>query len=307
MYAKYTEVLGDLMKNSQTSELLSKALSTYPLYESKVPESIDLIPNRSELNQRLLNAYKYREIGFETVGRFLDELEMTMCEIMPRYNELYKTIEIMAGLENPFDNVDIVETFEEDKTGTGTNTDKITKSATDTRTTTGTTEAESTTESDATASTETSSSDSTNTSSTVSNKTKNVHSDTPQSQLNITANNIDSVQYADSVAWNNSDSTDSAQTTGSSSSTVESTNINTTEGSAKTTINETNTSDAQESSDLTAQRTTTEKNSTRITRKGNHGVNTYAHDMIEFRTSIIDVTNQIINDERISELFMRVF
>jgi hypothetical protein len=36
-------------------------------------------------------------------------------------------------------------------------------------------------------------------------------------------------------------------------------------------------------------------------------VNTYAHDMNEFRTSIIDVVDQIVNDSRIRELFMLVY
>ena len=43
------------------------------------------------------------------------------------------------------------------------------------------------------------------------------------------------------------------------------------------------------------------------TKIGNQGVNTYAHDMNEFRTSIIDVVNEIINDKRINDLFMLVW
>lgn len=319
MYARYTEYLADLMKNPQTSELLNKALSTYPLYTPQAAESIDLIPNREQLNNRLLKAYKYREIGFETVGRFLDELETTMCEIMPYYNELYKTVEIMAGLDNPFDNVDIIETFDESKNGSGTNTNKLTKSGTDTTdtsgesNTTGTDTTDTSSESLSGSETSTTSNDSSTTNATVSNLTKNVHSDTPQNSIGITANNIDSVQYADSVSWNKSDNTDNATTTGSSSSNVstdtESSAESKTTGShsADTTTSEKSERTTSESSDLDGKHTTTEQTQHTYTKKGNQGVNTYAHDMIEFRTSIIDVTNQIINDERISELFMRVF
>ena len=42
-----------------------------------------------------------------------------------------------------------------------------------------------------------------------------------------------------------------------------------------------------------------------LTRKGNQGVNTYAHDMIEFRQSIIDVDRQIIDD--LNDLFLMVY
>lgn len=42
-----------------------------------------------------------------------------------------------------------------------------------------------------------------------------------------------------------------------------------------------------------------------LTRKGNQGVNTYAHDIIEFRKSIIDVDMMIINN--LQDLFLGVY
>ena len=44
-----------------------------------------------------------------------------------------------------------------------------------------------------------------------------------------------------------------------------------------------------------------------MNKKGNQGVNTYAHDLLEFRELFINIEQQIIKDERISELFMRVY
>ena len=263
--ARYTVVLKTLMDNEKSMQELSTALSTYPLYE---PETNILnIPERSELNQRLLNAYKYREIGFETVGRFLDELEITMKAIMPYYNEMFKTVEVMAGLDNPFDNVDVTETYSETTTGSATGT--------------GTSSGTSTTGNTTTAN------DSSSTNSTVSNSTKNVHADTPADLLEITNKNIDSVNYADSAAWTKSDNTDAATTTGTSSSTSDSSSTQSAQSSNTTT------------STGTVEHT--------FNKKGNQGVNTYAHDMIEFRQSIIDVADQIINDRRIAELFMNVY
>ena len=66
MYARYTEFLRDLMRDEHTSKALDAALSTYPLYQGK--NTYDQIPTREELNRKLLNHYKYREIGFE-IGR----------------------------------------------------------------------------------------------------------------------------------------------------------------------------------------------------------------------------------------------
>lgn len=282
MFARYTVVLKDLMDNPQSMELLNTALSTYPLYKQK-SEIETIIPERSELNKRLLNHYKYREIGFETVGRFIDELQITMCEIMPYYNEMYKTVEIMAGLENPFDNVDFTETYEE--TRTGTERTAAQRSLNDEGSSSATNKSKNTTNSK----------DSSETNSNVEIVSKNVHSGTPQNELSIAAKNIDSVPYADDATWNKSENSDSAETSGESEST------------SNTDSTQTATSQNLSEMDESGERTSNDTVEHTFKKKGNQGVNTYAHDMIEFRTSIIDITNKIINDDRISELFMRVF
>lgn len=239
--AKYTVVLKTLLDNQEANAKIVDALSRYPLY---VPEKhYDLVPTREELNRRLLNAYKYREIGFETVGRFLDELEITMSNIMPYYNELFKTVVTMAELPSPFDNVDVVEKFTQTSTGTAKASSSATSSA----------------ESDAS----------------VEGAEKHVHSETPQNKLSITAKDIDKVNYADDATWNKSGSSTHG--------------TNTEKGSTS----------AENESSSTVEHT--------FTKVGNQGVNTYAHDMNEFRTSIIDVVDQIINDKRINELFMLVY
>lgn len=255
--AKYTVVLHTLMTDQQLKEQLDLALSTYPLY--KAEKVYDLIPTREQLNDRLLNHYKYREIGFETIGRFLDELKITMSEIMPRYNELFKTVETMANLPSPFDNVDVVETFSEERktnsttdSSTGTET---TSTAVDTTTTTGT----------------------------ASSHNKHVNSKTPQEGISIPAEGIDSVNYADEAQWNKDTSTTGGTSSSDGSTTAFSDSQSNTTNEGSETVEHT------------------------YTKKGNQGVNTYAHDMNEFRTSIIDVVDQIVNDPRIRELFMLVY
>lgn len=245
IYAKYTVVLKNLLDDPAAKAAIDKALSAYPLY--KPEKAYDLIPDREEINQRLLNHYKYREIGFETVGRFLDEMQITMGEIMPRYNELFKTVVTMADLPSPFDNVDVVETFEEERTE---------NSSSETATT---------------------ANDTTTTNNQVNSDNKHVQSQTPQGNINIPAKNIDSVPYADQVDWGKDNSSSNGSSTSSGETSAAGTNDSF--GTTKHTF----------------------------TKKGNQGVNTYAHDMLEFRTQIIDVVDQIVNDPRINELFMLVF
>ena len=293
--SKYAPELRDLIRNEQTKALLDKALSHYPLYvpAANLGELASLIPTREELNKKLLNHYKYREIGFETVGRFLDELEISMDEIMPHYNQLYKSIETMVTIEDPFGNVDIIETYTEQRKDTTTTSGTINEATSSTGTTneatssTGTTNAASS--NTGTNTSKIVSSDNTETTSQVSSNTKTVKSDTPQDDLDIS--DIDSVTYASEAVWNR----DTANNTGTSKGTAESDTTTTTEtsGTADTTT--------AGQSELTGELSHT------FTKKGNQGVNTYAHDMNELRETFIDVTNRIINDERISELFMRVF
>lgn len=59
---------------------------------------------RSVLESKILKRYYTREIGFETVGLWKHFLDMRLNEIMPFYNQMYKS----ALLEfNPFYDVDI--------------------------------------------------------------------------------------------------------------------------------------------------------------------------------------------------------
>lgn len=266
-YAHTTVVLKSLIENEQTYPLLNKALSTYPLYVGK--KEYDLIPTREQLNKKFLDHYKYREIGFETVGRFLDELEITFNEIMPYYNELFKSVEIMADLENPFDNVDIVEKLEQKTTNRGTNSGE-------------TTSEQSASNSEESSNTSESSGESSNSNS---GKLKRKYSDTPQNNVDDIDNYL--TNYTDEETTNNGTSNDSSNTKGSSSTSGES--------SANSKVNNTGSTTSEGELEHT------------FTKKGNQGVNTYAHDMNEFRTSIIDVVDKILNDKRVNELFMLVW
>ena len=237
--ARYTEVLYNIINSENGSVALNQAMSTYPLYVSTSQREYgqpNIIPTREQLNNKILNYYKYREIGFETVGRFLDELETSLNEIMPYYNQLFYSADQDF---NMIYNVDYVRTIDRDRDNTSNTT-----------ATSNTTTSESTT-----------------------SNNKTVSSDTPQSNISTANTDIDNVEYANNISWN--------KDTGSGSGTSN--------GSA------------------TTSGTGNESESTVETTKGNFGV-TSAQDLIKkYREIIINIEQQIINDPRISELFMLVY
>lgn len=279
MSARYTILLRTLLNDKECQELIDEAMNTYPMYEAKNALTYALIPTRSELNRKILNAYKYREIAFESVGRFIDELKTTLEEIMPTYYSMYKSIDMMNEIDDIFGNINITETTEE----TGTGSSSGTTSGTTSNTTTSEGSDKSDTESDTT-----SSSNSSGTS-----HSKDVTSDTPQSELSITAENIDSVDYASSATWHKDSTTASEQ--------------GTTAGTSSTTATSESSSTSSGNTAGTAENQSQTKLSRTYHKEGNQGVNTYAHDLVEFRTLFQNVEQMIINDMRLQELFMMVY
>lgn len=57
-------------------------LDDYPIYDEK---------HRGELNKKIVDRFYNREIGVETPELFFSRFKRKMNEIMPYYNELYKT------------------------------------------------------------------------------------------------------------------------------------------------------------------------------------------------------------------------
>lgn len=185
MPARYTEILDTLLRNPTTKPAIDTAMSDYPLYETD-PNRVKLygtayrIPTRQELNNKILNHYRYREIGQETFGRWLFELNTALNEIMPYYNQLFYSADQDF---NPIYNVDYVKTIDRERKD---NTVGTQNSSTSTSTTS-------------------------NDTSTNEEYTKAINSKTPQNQLSISNTGIDTVDYADDASWGKS----SGGTTGS--------------------------------------------------------------------------------------------
>lgn len=166
---------------------------------------------KTAFEQKVIDHFWLRQIGQETVGRFLHVFRATVREIMPFYKQLYETVKIMDDLPSPFDNVDVTETYTE------TRESKI----------------ESTGESDAT----------------------RKFSNTPQGHIE----NLDNY--------------------------LTEANIDTGASSGESTENT--------------------KTTHTFKKVGNQGVNTYAHDMIEYRQTILNIDAMVIND--LEPLFLRIY
>lgn len=196
--ARYTEVLDNLLYYPDTREAITEAMSKYPLYQTD-PDKVNefgtayKVPTREELNNKILNFYRFREIGQETVGRWLFELETALNEIMPKYNQLFYSADQDF---NPIYNVDYK------KTMVGS------QNANSNTTSTG------------------------NDSSTNEEFTKNVNAKTPQDSLGIGNTGIDQVQYADDASWGKASgsTTGTNTTTGNSSSNGSTSSVETTKG-----------------------------------------------------------------------------
>lgn len=305
-YAKYTVVLKDLLDDPRTKDLLDTALSTYMMYEPKSENKFipRIIPTREELNKKLLNAYKYREIGFETVGRFIDELEIAMCEIMPYYCQIMFTQDQDYNIIYNVDyerNTDIEISGNSSESLKGSNTGNVSTldNRTDSETVKGT--------SNTVGSIDSKTTDTNETSATVTNNNKDVHSDTPQGNLSLPANKINDVNYASDAKWGTSTSTDSGSSNGTTTGSTDSESSTT--GATETAKNSTGetTVTSSNNTDNTVTGTKGESQSHKERVLGNYG-QVSAQSLVErYRDIIVNIEQKIINDRRIKELFMQIF
>lgn len=102
--SRYTVQYGTLADSD--FQPLVTCLASFPIYAED---------HRADLVQKIYNRYRFREIGFETPAMFVHYLNATLTEIMPTYNELYKSA------TQEFDLLDDVNYFEETTAQSQTN------------------------------------------------------------------------------------------------------------------------------------------------------------------------------------------
>ena len=70
-------------------------LSNYPIFDEAY---------RTQLNNKIIDHFYFREIGMETVGNFAWFLRRKMNEIMPYYNQLYESVDLVT---EPVSEIDV--------------------------------------------------------------------------------------------------------------------------------------------------------------------------------------------------------
>ena len=257
---------------------------------------------RKILCEKILRSYYTREICAETVGLWQLWLDSTLCEIMPMYNQLYKTTIYEF---NPLYNTDMTTTFtktvtgNDSKTTTG-NTSKWNDAANyniNTKTDDYTVKDSSKTES--TSKGNTNSESSNNDTSAETNK----FNDTPQGGVN----GIESGNYLTDIRMisRTGTTTNSSDENSASSLNGTYTNENLNKG---TTVNEgTNTSNTSESGRTNASETGTSETTETWTEKvlGKNNSENYGQLLVEFRKSIINIDKMIIDE--LKPLFMQLW
>lgn len=76
--------------------------------------------DKKAFEQKIIDHYRFRQIGQETVGRWLHYFRTRIREIMPYYVQLYEFEAKWFNVDDPLESYNLVETFEETSHGSGT-------------------------------------------------------------------------------------------------------------------------------------------------------------------------------------------
>lgn len=285
--SKYTTELRYIIENN-----FDIGLKNYPIFDENY---------RVLLNQKIINHYYFREIGMETAELFKRYLNTTMNEIMPYYNQLYKS-ELLEF--NPFYNVD--KNIVADKNNNsvsdfiGNTTDKKQQNADTENTQTNNGKQQTTTAATSVGESVGNSKGSGKTT----NKSKRVSSDTPQGFLSI--NSIDRETYASAAEMANGETVNEftvndtkATSNNSESGTTEQTNVAETKAKGNTTTNATTETD-------TANKTTSNDFENYVSHViGKSEGETYSEMLLKFRDTFLNIDMMIIDE--LKTCFMMIY
>ena len=276
--SKYTTELRYLIENN-----FDIGLKDYPIFDENYRES---------LNQKIINHYYFREIGMETAELFKRYLNNTMREIMPYYNQLYKS-ELLEF--NPFYNVDKTVTADKNNNSVsdfvGNISGKNTQTADTENTQTNNGKQQTTT---AATSTGESVGNSTTT-----NKNKNVSSDTPQGFLSI--NSIENETYASVAEMGNAESINNSKATSNNAENgiTDQTTADETKATGNSKSNATTETD-------TANKTTSNDFENYISHViGKSEGETYSEMLMKFRETFLNIDMMIIDE--LKTCFMMIY
>lgn len=82
--------------------------------------------DQTKFQQKVIDHFRFRQIGFETPGRFIFEFQQKFKEIMPYYNQMYHSVDLMNAVSDPLENYNMVE----EKSGNANGSSSGTKGST---------------------------------------------------------------------------------------------------------------------------------------------------------------------------------
>lgn len=272
--AGYTESVGYELIEQTIQKAIPKVFSfDFPMFDENY---------RNVLCTKILKHYYTREICEETVGLWKLRLNTRLNEIMPYFNQLYKS-ELLEF--NPFYDVDI--TTKND--GNKTENTKISESGTEDRSGNG---ASSRQVADSSTTKNSASNAFTNSSNTTNKDTqKDLYSDTPQGSLS----GIESESYLTNARKIANDKTEVGTNTGSGNST------DSTEHTDNFTEDNTNNYSENTSRSKSGNTNLTSTDAYIQTVKGKNGGASYSKLLDEFRKTFINIDMQIIDN--LNDLF----
>ena len=256
--SKYTAELGELIENG-----VDIGLKSYPIWYEEY---------REELNKKIIDHYYFREIGFETVGRFIHALNTKMNEIMPYYIKLYETTLLKY---DPLEVVNYKEEYTLNRDNSKDTSSTLDNTETGKSVGNGTVKGNSKVDS--------------NVQTTLNDNSKNVENDTPQSPL--PTESIDNFTHASKITYNKNDSTNNQDS------------HSTSEDNTTTTTNSDLTNTLESKASNNEKELQVETMTKHI--KGNYTSTSYQALIQKEREIILNIDLKIIND--LQELFMSIW
>lgn len=271
--------------DSEITRMLPMVFDNFPLFDEN---------HRVELEKKIVKHYYFREIGYETWGQFRFRFNQKLQEIMPFYNERYKSLTFEYDPLKPTDMItdNTNEVLTENTTNGenhSTGSQQGSQNTKGTQTTKGSQTTNGTNTSNGTQSTENSSETST--------QNNRKYWDTPQTELGEQsyATNINVEQGSSNTTGNSTTETSNTDVTESETSSNQ-----TTESESNTTTEQSDRQDATNSQNSNGKQNTTGQTKS----YGNAGIPN--QDLVQkYRDVIINVDLEIIY--ALNECFMGVY
>lgn len=84
--------------------------------------------DKKAFEKKVIDHYYFRQIGQETVGRFLHYFRAKMREIMPLYIQRYESVELFKSIPDPLQSYDLTETYTRETSSSGSTSSSGTSS-----------------------------------------------------------------------------------------------------------------------------------------------------------------------------------